>query len=442
MKKFFLLVTIVVVLVLGVIYAFKQNAVKLNEFEPTSGRWNTYRPDQRKAALNENYNKLIGLGYLEGYNAASDSQGITVFKKDIAQPGLNFFVSGHAPEAFLMDMEGKILHTWRYHNAGDIWKNISRNALCTDFWRRAYLYKNGDILAIYEGLGLVKLDKNSKLLWSYTSDRAPHHDMEVLDNGVIYILTREKKQLPNISNQPVFDEFITVLSSEGKLVKEVSLVKLIENSPYASMLQNDFIKAGGIMGHILHTNTIEVFDGRLSHLSPLFKKGNILISILITSTICIIDWEHQQVVWALGSGMWKHQHQPTFLKNGNILIFNNQESNTSSSVEEFEPFSQKIVWKYKGTPMHPFSSNSCGSNQRLPNGNTLITESDNGRAFEVTPNETIVWEYINAFRAGAKKELIATLFEMVRIKPEEYPFIITDKNYHLSLRGVDALQQR
>lgn len=36
-----------------------------------------------------------------------------------------------------------------------------------------------------------------------------------------------------------------------------------------------------------------------------------------------------------------------------------------------------------------------GGAQRLENGNTLITESDNGRAFEVTRAGEIVWDYYN-----------------------------------------------
>jgi hypothetical protein len=36
-----------------------------------------------------------------------------------------------------------------------------------------------------------------------------------------------------------------------------------------------------------------------------------------------------------------------------------------------------------------------GGAQRLPNGNTLITESDKGRAFEVTREGEIVWDFYN-----------------------------------------------
>jgi hypothetical protein len=35
-----------------------------------------------------------------------------------------------------------------------------------------------------------------------------------------------------------------------------------------------------------------------------------------------------------------------------------------------------------------------GNADRLENGNTLVTESPFGRLFEVTPEGTIVWEYV------------------------------------------------
>ena len=68
----------------------------------------------------------------------------------------------------------------------------------------------------------------------------------------------------------------------------------------------------------------------------------------------------------------------------------------------------------------PFFTATCGTAERLPNGNTLITESDNGRAFEVTPDKEIVWEFYNPHRAGPDDEYIATLFEVIRL-PSDFP---------------------
>jgi hypothetical protein len=159
---------------------------------------------------------------------------------------------------------------------------------------------------------------------------------------------------------------------------------------------------------------LQVFDGELAHRSPLFKKGNVLISILKLDTIAIVDLEEERVVWALG-GMWKRQHQPTLLGNGNMLIFDNQGNGGNSRVMDFEPFTQQIMWEYDVGD--EFFSESSGSCQRLPNGNTLITESNKGRAFEVTPDKNSVWEFFNPHRVGRDNEVIATLFEMVRLGP-------------------------
>jgi hypothetical protein len=35
--------------------------------------------------------------------------------------------------------------------------------------------------------------------------------------------------------------------------------------------------------------------------------------------------------------------------------------------------------------------------QRLPNGNTLITEGMHGRIFQVTPSGEVVWEYLTPY---------------------------------------------
>jgi hypothetical protein len=54
----------------------------------------------------------------------------------------------------------------------------------------------------------------------------------------------------------------------------------------------------------------------------------------------------------------------------------------------------------------------------LPNGNVLVTESDNGRAFELSGDGEIVWEFYNPHRAGDRGEYVATLFEVVRLPPD------------------------
>ena len=74
-----------------------------------------------------------------------------------------------------------------------------------------------------------------------------------------------------------------------------------------------------------------------------------------------------------------------------------------SRVLEFNPITLEVVWEYAfpaqddTTKTPKFYSAFISNTQRLPNGNTLITQGGNGRLFEVTMAGDIVWEYIAPF---------------------------------------------
>jgi outer membrane protein assembly factor BamB len=171
-------------------------------------------------------------------------------------------------------------------------------------------------------------------------------------------------------------------------------------------------------GDIFHTNTLEVLDGRFADRHPAFRKGNLLVSLWGIHVLAILDPEKRTVVWAR-TGSWRRQHQPTFLEDGRMLLFDNLgAARDRSRLVELDPLTGETLWRYGGTPEVDFFSKTLGSAQRLPNGNTLITESENGRALEVTRDGRTVWEFHNPHRAGERKELVAVLFEMVRLPPD------------------------
>ena len=88
-----------------------------------------------------------------------------------------------------------------------------------------------------------------------------------------------------------------------------------------------------------------------------------------------------------------------------------------SRVIEFDPQTGGIGWQYTGSAQRPFYSGVRSAQERLANGNTLITESEGGRLFEVTPEGEIVWEYINPARGGDAGEFVAVVSWGQRIDP-------------------------
>ena len=161
---------------------------------------------------------------------------------------------------------------------------------------------------------------------------------------------------------------------------------------------------------ILHTNHIEIFDGSLVDRSPLFAEGNALISIRNLNAVAILEKDTWDILWLWGPSNLTQQHHPTLLENGHVMIFNN--GLNASSVVEVDPITDAIVWRYAADG---FFSKTRGSNQRLPNGNTLITDSDRGYAFEIAPNDDIVWHFANPDVANGKRSAI---FRMTRYAPD------------------------
>jgi len=94
--------------------------------------------------------------------------------------------------------------------------------------------------------------------------------------------------------------------------------------------------------------------------------------------------------------------------NGNALGAWPNKFRLFSRVLEIDPVAKQVVWEYRQPRLSKdldgdgkilgdeklFFSNLMSGMQRLPNGNTLITESDVGRVFEVTSSGEVVWEYV------------------------------------------------
>lgn len=375
--------------------------------------------------------QLKTLPYLAGYEALPARSGVVRHDSAAAYRGLNYYTSGHATEVILMDMEGKTLHTWRYEredtDGGDSGASVHRSG----YLRRALITPDGGVLAIYDPLGdervqdnvIVKLDRDSNIVWSY--EGGIHHDFEVADDGTIYVLGRGYRSLSieprdhpggflphwpwsRLPDNRVLEDFVIILNSDGEELRRVSILEAFIQSPYSAFAEQMD------RPDVLHTNTLEVLSGRLEPLSQAFRPGNVLISTLYPNAIGVLDMESEQIVWAI-AGPWYRQHQPTVLETGSILLFDNHGSHGFSKVIEFNPFTLEILWSYEGNAQNGFSAPALGSAIRLRNGNTLVTESTAGRAFELTPDNRIVWEFINPEHAGENDELIAVIPEMVRL---------------------------
>ena len=98
-------------------------------------------------------------------------------------------------------------------------------------------------------------------------------------------------------------------------------------------------------------------------------------------------------------------HAPDWLPNGNLSIIDNgarRPSGNYTRAVELDPKTDKVVWFWGpgavGANGSNFYSHYQDGAQKLPNGNWLLTTSNDGHVVEVTKDKDIVWEYANPIR--------------------------------------------
>ena len=365
--------------------------------------------------------------------ARTERRGVTIHDPARAYEGYTLYTSGGGPVASLVDMDGNEVHRWTLPYS-KLWSTNPAGRGAQDdglmYWRKAIMYPNGDLLAIYItagdtpwGYGIARLDADSNVIWKYHG--ATHHDFDITPDGRVIVLTHafsDKKfeDFPALAN-PFLNDYVVVLDGEtGEEQSKIPLFESFYESRFQPLLTNI---AHFAVEDPLHTNSVQFVDDELAQsFQPAQGRGNqVLVSFRHPGTPALIDLDSGQLTWAM-SGSWLGQHSARALPNGNFTLFDNYghflPKNLTRALE-VDPVTEEIVWRYEGDKAHPFESRLRGALITLPNGNRLITESDGGRLFEVTRDGSIVWEFFNPKRAGDENQHIPVVSSGQRLRPDE-----------------------
>ena len=328
------------------------------------------------------------------------STGLIHYSPQYSYRGYTLIVTNSGFDARLIDMEGRICHTWH----------------CDEGISYGYLLDNGNLLlrtgpaaeetsflnrperSLVPGGGrtvagaVLELDWDSNVVWEY---RYPflHHDFQRLPNGNTLVLVW--KSMPEELAASVKGGY-EAGSEKGQMLGD-AVMEVTRGGEIVDEWQS--------WEHLRpEEDTICFLESRKewTHQNCLnvTSDGSLLVSFRQTDTVGIVDRSTGEFSWKWGPGDISHQHNPTFLDNGHVLLFDNgphRRGVCHSRIVEIDPVDNQIAWEYRGDPPISFFSYHISGADRLPNGNTLICEGAPGRIFEVTPTKDIVWEYISPF---------------------------------------------
>ena len=267
--------------------------------------------------------------------------------------------------------------------------------------------------------------------------------MDPLTNGGnTLILCHKNVRNPDISDKLLLDDCFIEVDWAGEIIWEWVLSEHFHEFDWSEEARNILFRNPNVRncgGDWMHVNSMSAlgpnrwFDAGDAR----FRPENIIWSARETNIVAITDKKSGKIVWKIGPdyntspalrrlGWMIGNHHAHLIPRGlpgegNLLIFDNggwagygapnpgaptgikNALRDYSRVLEMDPLTLKIVWQY--TPAEAgyrmpldanrFYSPFISSAQRLPNGNTLITEGSGGRLIEVTADHRIVWEYIS-----------------------------------------------
>ena len=264
----------------------------------------------------------------------------------------------------------------------------------------------------------------------------------LVDRGKTLILAHKKLMAPAITDKRLDDDYIVEVSWDGEILWEWLA------SDHFDEFGFDQDSKDAIRNAVKYSEETQAFDwlhiNSATYVGPniwydqgdqRFHPDNIIISGREANLIAIIS-RAGNIVWKMGPDFRsddKHmaigqiigQHHPHIIPKdlpgaGNLMVFDNGGSagygapnplapdgvstltRFTSRVIEFNPVTFELMWEYApaGRANYQFFSRNVSSAQRLPNGNTLITEGAEGRLFEVTAEKEIVWEYMMPYFEG------------------------------------------
>ena len=370
--------------------------------------------------------------------------GTIIYKPEKCYNGYTLF-QANEHGATLIDMNGGVVNHW--HNLeGFPNKLLSNGDVFGCRGQRNSTYGWQD----YKDL--VQVDWNGRVRWEFKKnqyiedpDHAPewmarqHHDYQREGNPVGYyvpgmdakteggntlILTHTDVVVPEISLHKLISDRMIEVDWEGNIVWEWCIHDHFDELGFDEAAKNaiarnpNLVKNG--LGDWMHINCMSVLGPNKWYDAgdERFHPDNIIFDGRQTNIIAILDKKTGKLVWKLGPdyttgkaaeiGQIIGQHHAHMIPQGlpgagNILIYDNGgwagygAPNPVSTLE--------IVWQCRPMDlgyMQPFIADhfySCyiSSAQRLPNGNTLITQGEDGRLLEITPEHEIVWEYISPY---------------------------------------------
>lgn len=332
-----------------------------------------------------------------------ERQGARAFDSTAVTAGLTLVPSvwptfDWKPGLKLIDIRGRVIHQWEADPARIFPEEFGGPLRALSEFNQphgAHLFPNGDVLVVFSRVGTARLDACGEVEWRVSA--AHHHSVERASDGTFWLSASDSARKPDpfTGLGSDYHDKLVHLTDDGRKLGEIGVFEILRNNPQLLRRYFRFHHPDDA-----HLNDVEPLHPAMAEEYPMFEAGDLLLSFKHLNLVLVIDPSTLKVKWWAGRPFIQ-QHDPDFVGNGWIGVFDNNEDGTDrgrrfggSRIVALQPHTDSSAVWFSSRGANPLYTSNRGNWEQLESGNYLITESNKGRVVEATPAGRIVWEWI------------------------------------------------
>lgn len=251
-------------------------------------------------------------------------------------------------------------------------------------------------LLLHDTSPLTRIDACGRPLWMV--DGIFHHSVEQDADGVFWAAYRmPRSKLAGVGPEFI-EEGIARIDAAGQVTLRRSIVTILDQNGLGYLW-----RGRPYMADPFHLNDIQpaMEDGLR------WKRGDLFISLRNLSTVLLYRPATGRILW-YRSFPWRFQHDVNILDDHRISVFDNHWRFAFDQPEqaEVDGTNRLLVYDFAtGRTSEPLAASfkrlnirtrAQGRSTPLPNGDTMVEETEAGRVLRLAPDGQVRWRYISS----------------------------------------------
>ena len=341
----------------------------------------------------------------------------------------------HLHGAILIDEKGSVVHKWipdedaLISEVNEYNKKIAERGKRVEYKPPQGRFPHGIVIfpdgsLIFNdgdpGNGMQKIDFCSNVLW--------------IKLGKFNHVISKQESESSIWAMDRGDMLHKIDAANGESLQLIQVEEIMESNPDVDIfsIRRDYIE-GEWFHEPWHFNDIEPLPLGYEDAFKGFNSEDLLLSIRSLNTVMVVDPDSKKIKW-WRVGAFSRQHDPDWQQDGSITVYDNQMRDKygvgqSPDSPKFSRIVRVNVNNYESDVLYDgkrdnFYSSIRGKHQILPNGNILITSSNQGRILIVNSQGETVFEMLNKY--DSSESLLIS--EAIWLPHDFFNFDISEKD--------------